>query len=224
MIWTRPSGTDGDILGTWTFQNFFASLAILTFNSDNTFSVTANCKVARASSSHWQYQGTDYYYADFEVQDQNGQYTSVTVAGNGITNQLSLTYDATNGYWSGSISLGSTLPTLPLTYTFTLDSTTVLTDDIEAFVPLATNLSPSGGQTVSATPTFSWADGGSGYVYWVWVFDSNGNTIWEVNNYLTTTSVVYAGPPLTTGLYYYQVVMVDASLNMSGATESFVVQ
>ena len=229
--WTRPSGNAGDIVGTWTWTSpFFSYLDVLTFNSDGTFSISITCKIATASS--WIYSSLGYYFAGFSVRDPNQQYTSVTVTGPGISGSLSLTYDARDGWWKESsfpsVIFGSTPPTPPLTYTFALNSTggtTYLTDDIESFVPLVTNLSPSGGQTVSAPPTFSWTGGGAGYSYLVGVYDSNGFSIWGTG-LLTTTSVVYAGPTLTSGVTYrYSVLMYDTYGNGSWVYyESFVVQ
>jgi hypothetical protein len=227
LTWTRPSGNAGDIVGTWTMSSFIY-LWVASINSDGTFTVFENFKCARAQSLHT-YFGTDIYGIWFIVDDPTLKYTSATVAGPYISGSLSLTYNSSEGYWEGSIFFGSTPPTnLPLTYTFTLNSSTgatILTDDIEAFiVPLPTNLSPSGGQTVSATPTFTWTGGGSGYIYVVDVYNSNDNKIWS-SGILTTTSVTYSGPPLTIGATYsYRVHMVDTYENLSWVSESFVVQ
>ncbi|MEK6678526.1 MAG: hypothetical protein AABY39_03820 [Nitrospirota bacterium] len=236
LTWTRPSGTDGDPVGTWT-MTIFNYLWVAKINADGTFTVSENFKCVKADSLHTQFQGTDYYSAWVSVNDPTQQFTPVTVEGQYISGSLSLTYNSSEGYWEGSIFLGPTPPTnLPLTYTFTLNSNTgtiTMTDDIEAFVvPLATNLSPSGGQTVSATPTFTWtgtgSGTGSGYTYMVSVFESNCTSpcygIWN-SNLLTTTSVGYSGPALTSsGAYFYDVLIIDAYGNASIAEESFVVQ
>lgn len=233
LTWTRPGGTAGDIVGTWTsFDSSSGNSWEITFNSDGTFSLVghiAQCTdLAQAYSQHW----NSGYYAAFYVHDPTHQYTSVMVTGPYISGSLSLTYFTySEGNWQssgGGIFLGSTPPTPLLTYNFTLVSgtgTTNLTDTIEAFVvPFATNLYPSGGQVVSSNPTFSWTGAGSGYTYMIEVRDSNGNGIWD-SSVLTTTSVVYAGPALTSGAtYYYNVLVRDTYGNWSAVQENFIVQ
>ena len=232
--WTRPSGTAGDIVGTWTMSNSSTGNSYtLTFNTGGTLSVAGyivSCtdSFVRAMSVK---EGNQYYKACLFVYDETQQYTSVTVTGPYITGSLSLPYDTANKVWGGRylgcFFLDSTTPPTPLAYAFTLNSssgTTYITDNIESFVePFATNLSPSTGQTVSAPPTFSWTGVGSGYKYAVEVF-SSGNKIWE-DWELTTTSVPYAGPPLTSGgTYNYNVYVKDTYGNISVAGTWFVVQ
>lgn len=233
MTWIRPSGTAGDILGTWTMSGTDNSYT-LTFNADGTFSLAGHIlqcndggggNSAQAYSQHW----STGYYSQFHVEDPTQQYTSVTVTGPYISGSLSLTYN--QGGWERAVNdifIGTTPPAAPLIYNFTLvssTSTTYLTDNIEAFVgPFVTNLSPSG-SGVSATPTFSWTGIGSGYTYFVELHNSNGNIIWFSGINLTTTFVAYTGPALTSGAtYYYNVMARDSYQNWSAVRESFVVQ
>lgn len=60
-----------------------------------------------------------------------------------------------------------------------------------------------GVDSVSATPTFSWASYSNADAWEVRVFDQLGNLIWEqAIGDKSTTTLVYAGPALTAGQYY----------------------
>jgi len=169
-----------------------------------------------ARSQNWSYG--QQYIVHFEVEDPNHAANSVTITGPGITDSLILDhYDPDEGSWNswqstgGSLDLGSNPPTPPLEYTFTItdsSETTVDTFTVQSFVSVyATDLSPSG--TASDPLVFSWTGVGSGYTYSVELNDAQGDRIWNAYD-LTTTSVSYDGPALTSGApYTYWVVVED---------------
>lgn len=183
-----------------------------------------------AWSQNWSYG--EQYIVHFSVEDPNHEATSVEITGPGIADSLSIDYDNNGNEWNSwhtgkSLDFGSSPPTPPLTYTFTIvdpSMTTVKTDTVESFVSVyATDLSPSGGETVSGPLVFSWTGVGAGYTYSVELNDSSGR-IWNAYE-LTTTSVIYDGPALTPGAeYYYWVVVDDEYGNSSFAEANFVYQ
>ncbi len=64
-----------------------------------------------------------------------------------------------------------------------------------------------GPEAISGTPTFVWEDDSSEDFYSVVVYDAFGNLVWEDQDVPSQSggdnvSVPYAGPPLTTGMYY----------------------
>ncbi|MDP2982045.1 MAG: T9SS type A sorting domain-containing protein [Candidatus Latescibacter sp.] len=184
---------------------------------------------AESKSHNWQYG--KHYFVDFEVGDSDHKAASVEVTGPGITGSLMLDYDNNEKRWnswykSKSLDLGSSPPTPPLTYTFTIvdpDSTTVKTDVVESFVSVyATNLSPSKGDTITGSLIFSWRGVGLGYTYSVELHDAQGNQVWDSDD-LRTTSVRYDGPALIRDAEYsYWVKVQDAYGNSSYADQSFV--
>lgn len=182
-----------------------------------------------AWSQNWSYG--EQYMVHFEVEDPDHEATSVEITGPGIIGSLSLDYDNNEKAWNSwhtdkSLDFGSSPPTPPLTYTFTIvdpSTTTVKTDKVESFVSVyATNLSPSGVVSADAPLVFSWTGVGAGYTYSVELNDAAGNWVWDAYD-LTTTSVSYDGPALTPGAEYsYWVVVEDEYGNSSFAEESFV--
>lgn len=235
--WTRPTGTAGKIVGTWTASDSETGNSwTLTFKTSGTVSVVGNivsCSSGingvKAEAQHW----PDDYYVSLRYSDKNKTATSVSVTGTGIIGSVALTYHTGMGSWgSGTpesiISFGTTYPTgLPFTYTFTITDTTGIwtADSIvscfqEQFV---TNISPTG--TVLGTPTFSWT-GISDFSprYGVQVNDCNGNWLWA-NYYISGTSIVYNGPALTSGSTYEYAVSVESSsacINPSSGGGSYV--
>ncbi|MCK4827061.1 hypothetical protein KA005_65610 [bacterium] len=172
------------------------------------------------------------YSVCFCVGDPDHEATSVEITGPGITGSLSLDYDNNENEWNlfakedKLVYFGSSPPSPPLTYTFTIvdpSTTTVKTYTVESFVSVyATDLSPSGGQIVTDPLVFSWTGVGPGYTYSVELNDVSGNRVWNADD-LTTTSVAYDGPALTCGAeYFYWVVVEDEYGNSSFADESFV--
>ena len=99
-----------------------------------------------------------------------------------------------------------------------------MTDTVESFVSVyPTNLSPSGGETITGPLVFSWTGVGPGYTYSVNLV-AEGNWVWQSDN-LTVTSARYDGPALTLGAEYsYGVTVDDGYGNKSFIEESFVYQ
>ncbi|HEC42164.1 MAG TPA: T9SS type A sorting domain-containing protein [Bacteroides sp.] len=190
-----------------------------------------------AESENW---SGEQYRVIFYVADPYYEATSVEITGPGITGSLSIDYDNNEKEWNSwhtnkDLYFGSSPPTPPLTYTFTIvdpSGTTVKTDIVESFFSVyPTNLSPSGGETITGRPFFSWTGVGPGYGYEVVLFDQDYLTegimsyVWDSDGVGENTSVSYYGPALTPGAkYYYWVETGDGYNNKSHAEESFVFQ
>ena len=158
-----------------------------------------------ASSQYWPNEsGNDKYSVYLCYTNPNPPASTVSVSGPGITGSQPLTYNTPYTLWDYSLALGTTLPTLPLTYTFTITdtSTWTTTATVSCFMQeYATNLSPTGTIT-TATPTFTWTGiSASDAQYQVQLNDSYGNRIWNSNT-SSSTSVVYNGPSLVSGNSY----------------------
>ena len=174
------------------------------------------------------YSAPPNYWLELWVWDPTHRATSATVSGPGIPANTPLTWQSWGGEWSWSANPGlpTPPPTPPMTYTFTItdaSGVTVLQDVVEGYcTQLATNLSPSGGQTVVGTPTFTWTGVSlPGATYAVEVNDASWNRVWQVYD-LTATTVPYGGPPLTAGaLYNWDVVVTDTDGNISVTSETF---
>ena len=223
MVFTRSSGTAGDIVGTWTSTESTGNSYTLTSNANGTFSlvgVIVSCggggQNPSASSQHW----SDGYSVQLGYDDSPRTATSVSVTGPGINGSKALTYNTGYGSWnswtspSTQVSFGTTFPAgLPFTYTFSITDTTTwtATSTVSCFQErFATNLSPTG--TVTGTPTFSWTGiGDSSATYGLELNDSSGNNqIWSSYN-ISGTSIVYGGPALTSGTTYSYFVSVRSS-------------
>ncbi len=159
-----------------------------------------------------------------DVEDEGHNLTSVKVTGPGLAGWTNLVFNQDQWDLGNRISFGSTHPELPLTYDFEIidsEGTHFRTEVIESFVDVfATDLSPASGEPVAGTPEFSWTGVGDGYTYGTGV---NGNGIyWNIDD-LTSTSVVYGGPPLTVGkTYNWYVDVHDVYDNLSQTGSSFV--
>ncbi|MBI4691319.1 MAG: Ig-like domain-containing protein, partial [Nitrospirae bacterium] len=188
-----------------------------------TFTTEASTLV-EAHSKYW----SDGYYVQFSYYDPGYTATSVSVTGYGITGSLTLTYNTTKGRWdsytspSNNLYLGTTYPTPPVTYTFTITDSTgtwTATDAVDCFMTeFATTLSPLGTVT-TATPTFSWtAVSQTNMEYQVQLNDSSGSRIWDSQIGVDISSTTYNGPALTSGATYYYYVVVRP---VGGDCESF---
>jgi hypothetical protein len=232
MTWTRPSGTAGDIVGTWTSTDGEGNSYTLTLNANNTVSVVGvivQCdnnnggdNNVKAEAQHW----SGGYLVSLRYIDPNRTATSVSVTGPGITGSVALTYNTHGPSWgSGTpesiISFGTTYPDgLPFTYTFTITDATgtwTATSTISCFQQqFVSNVSPTG--SVTGTPTFSWTGiDDPSPVYGVQVNDSNGTWLWDAH-FISDTSIVYNGPALTPGITYGYVVSVQSSSTCSNPT------
>ncbi len=226
--WENP--TSVTITGGSDVSGIDITLVDGTEENPNPFNEEEEKYSVRLWSSNWHYGES--YIIDFKVWDPYHEATSVEVTGYGITDTFSLVYDNNEKVWRRPndkiLDFGSSPPTPPLTYTFTIvdpSATTVKTDTVESFVSVyATNLSPSGGETITGSLVFSWTWADPGYTYWVKLHDAEGNQVWSAYD-LTEKSVVYDGPVLTSGAeYYYEVAVKDGYGNLSHAEESFVYQ
>ncbi|MDP2982044.1 MAG: hypothetical protein Q8O92_01775 [Candidatus Latescibacter sp.] len=142
---------------------------------------------AASNSQNWNWPDGKHYMVQFEVDDEDHKATSVKITGPGITGSLMLDYDNNEKRWNSwrtnkSLDFGSSPPTPPLIYTFTIvdpESTTVKTDVVESFVSVyATNLSPSKGETITGPLIFSWRGVGLDYyTYSVELHDVQGNNV-----------------------------------------------
>lgn len=176
------------------------------------------------------------YMVHFQVDDPNYTATSIGITGPGINSSLTLDYyDINEGAWMSwqstveSLDFGSTPPTPPLEYTFTIvdsSGTTIDTCTVQSFVNVsATNLSTSGAGTTANPLVFSWTGVGAGYTYSIELNDANWDRIWDSPESLTETSISYNGPDLTPNMeYHYWVIAKDQYENASFIEGSFVFQ
>lgn len=239
-VWSRSTGTAGDITGRWTVADSSTGNSYtLTFNGDLSFTLTGNIvqcvsntntttanPLARAQ--HW----PNGYFVRPSYDDANKTATAVSVSGPGINGTLSLAYSSypgsNQGVWEswtlpGSpIALGTTPLALPYTYTFAItdaSGTRTASSTVSCFQEqFATNLQPSG--VIPGSPTFSWTGlQDANATYAVELNDSNGNRVWNTAQDSATTSVVYSGPALTPGmLYSYNVLVSNSSACSSQAS------
>ncbi|MFH1958160.1 MAG: carboxypeptidase regulatory-like domain-containing protein [bacterium] len=187
---------------------------------------------AEAWSQNWQ-QGNQ-YVVHFSVSDSSHEITSVSVEGFGILSPpLNIDYDSNEGRWNSwhsgkSLDFGNTPPSPPVTYTFTIvdaSTTAIKTSTIESFIDVwATNLSPSGGQTVSESFQFSWTEPVGNYEYGVELYDGNDCRIWNLYH-ISASPVNYTGSALTPGAAYrYDLLTDDTYGSTSFVGETFVYQ
>ncbi len=158
------------------------------------------------------------YYAMISVNDPDqATYASISVASSGTPcgdtlSSTALTYNG-NGQWylpTGSVFLSdNTPPTCYPSYTFTAVKKAGGDPDIETrtitgYVQDFTVVSQPAG-TVSGTPTFSWTGitGATGYS--VQLSDSSNNQIWWTWVDAPASGIVYTGPALASGTYYYTI-------------------
>jgi PKD repeat protein len=176
------------------------------------------------------------YWVELGVDVLQNSFISVNVSGPGIAGSLELVFNADKagkGKWVSWLEpasnpwFGNLPPAPPLTYTFTLtdSSGTVYRrqEIIESFVDFfAANLSPSGGETLTGNPVFSWTGPGGGYTYNVELYDLAGTRIWRLRD-LTETSITYNGGALLSGTTYNWCIDVnDLYDNLSRSCEKFI--
>jgi len=169
------------------------------------------------------------YWMEIRVDDAGHILTAVSITGPGIDGTHYLGYNSPAGRWD-SFSTGkvaftlSPLPSPPYTYNVAItdDSGTtyhevIVYGYVEVF---ATNLSPSGGQSISENPVFTWTGVGGNYTYELHL----DSTDWHKHN-LTETSIVYDGEPLTPGtMYEWHVNVADQYDNIAYSFASFIYQ
>ncbi len=225
MTWTRSSGTANDPAGTWTSIDYLGNTytAVVTDNTGSTTSgsismTLVNITCADVESENQTAWGNDYlFWVDYR---SNPSLTSVSVAGTDITGSQSLTYNSSDDDWElpGAIDTGSTTaPTLPATYTFTLNDGTTTWVETAAITCIVATYPTGLGATSSDTPTFSWTGvSDAGAIYRVYVTDLSYNQIWESDR-MTGKSVAYNSnsnatlTSLTSGSSYYWYVEVDGT-------------
>jgi len=177
-----------------------------------------------AHSSHF----SSGYYVQLMVDDPSQTIRSVDVTGPGIIGSISLVSGiAPNQWWSQPhVNLETSPPALPLVYTFTITDDAgnrdVFKDEVLSYVNnFATNLTPSGDQTVTDKPVFTWTGINMLDVrYTVQLNDEQGNRIWS-SPPTTAISLVYDGPILVPGNYQYYVSAISQYGDESLASETF---
>jgi hypothetical protein len=237
MTFSRTGGTAGDIIGKWTgTDSSTGNTYTLTFNSDGTVTLVVNIVVNlcfETLSQHWENDGS--YRVQLSYEDPNKSATAVNVTGPGITGSKVLTFNSNRGKWDSStlpstpVIFGTSYPTPPLTYTFSVTDATgtwTATSKVSCFQELfASNLSPTG--TTSGTFTFTWTGiNDANAMYQVQLSDNNYNRIWNSQE-TSGTSMIYSGPGLTSGATYSYIVVITKSSTCNGesyAQESFIYQ
>ncbi len=213
ITFTRPSGTAGDITGTWHATDPGGTSYDLTISANNTFTIvghrTRSC-FAEARSQHW----PGAYQVSLSFRDENHEAQSVTVRGPGLPGAVSLCY--AEGRWNNwtfpcdTRPEWTTPPALPLTYVFTMTrsggATQSETAVVDCFIEeLPTDLLPNG--VYSGPLHFLWTPTGqSGIRYQVQLNDANYNRVWESDYVVDTGFVAYTGPALAAGMYHWYVV------------------
>jgi len=197
-----------------------------------------------ASSGHQMYSDSSYpYWVSLAVGDPDAAsgitVSGVNVKGPGLQAEgISLYHDNAAGRWHSwsqdefDPNLNpqwATEPMPPLDYFFTISysgpagiSPEIQTFRVNSFVnaPPQASLTPIADSIATRPLTFSWESAGEGYSYRLEVNDANYNRIWEIDD-LTGTSVVYDGPTLGGGQYYYNLITEDGFDNMSMINVSF---
>lgn len=216
---TRQSGSVGDVTGTWTFINSAGDVWEFIFNSDGTASQTADSHFL-SNSYAYSWHDSNGYEVGVWLTDQNHTATAVSVSGAGINGSLSLTYDSNRKQWKyngngGRFSLGTTHALPPLTYTFSITTTSGTSTDtagvtcfVEDFAtPLSAPIS-GGSQTYTWTKVpyaMRYAIDMGPWVQWTFGFGDNNTSLFDVS------SVLYTGPALTLGtLYNYNLEVLSA--------------
>ena len=210
FTWTRTSGTANDPAGTWTHidEQGNTYTAVITddtgVTTSGSMSMTANIVTCGYVESENQtaWGGNYTFWVSYR---NNPSLTSASVAGPYISGSQSLAYNESDEGWgmTNGIDTGSTTaPSLPVTYTFTLDNGSTTWTETATASCLTSDYPTNLNATSSLTPAFSWTGvGEAGAVYQVGVWDSGNNNIW--NSAKTTgTSVVYSGPALASGTQY----------------------
>lgn len=178
------------------------------------------------------------YWVGFQVNDAAGSIQGVTVTGPTSNNPqavFELVWNQSEGNWqswngTGDIGpqFGNQKPTLPLTYSFTINerptlqnpnpTPIVVTKTIDTFLDtvFAAPLSPAGGATVIGSPTFTWSGSiPAGLVYLVELRGDNG-FYWNSENLPgTASSFTYNGPPLVSGSYAWHIQVRDMAGNFN---------
>ena len=224
MTWTRPSGTAGDIVGTWnSTDSATGNPYTLTFNVDSTVSVTAvivRCGDSgggnppdpfTAFSSH-DFSG---YYAYVFVNDPSpALYSAVKVTGPGLPPEgVNLAYN--NGQWwlpqGTTLPLGQFLPTTYPSFHFSATKNAGGTDEMDRQITgyvsdFVTVTSPAPSATINTPPTFSWTWPGATAPDWYGINIMDNTThmpVWSNYNIPgNQTSVNYTGPALISGHQY----------------------
>jgi chitodextrinase len=220
MTWTRASGAADDITGgIWTMTNSEGDVYQLECKSDGAFKlvgsiVSGNRGNARVHTQNWGANGG--YFARPMYDDPEKTAFSVSVSGPGIVSSLTLTYDQSNGAWQSwalpdsPVSLGTTRPALPLTYTFTITDASGKRSEI-ARANCIMDVFPTGlsvTQNPGETPTaFNWIQVPySNISYHVEVHNqTQSGSIWSTQDLSLTdaSTVAYTGPVLDPGNYGY---------------------
>ena len=162
------------------------------------------------------------------VDDPNQTVRSVDVTGPGIVGSISLIPGiAPDQWWSQpNINFEMSPPALPLVYIFTITDEAgnryVFKDEVLSYVNnFATNLTPTGGQTVTDKLVLTWIGINMPDVrYMVQLNDEQGNRIWD-SPPTTATSLVYDGPALVPGNYQYYVSAISQYGDESLVSETF---
>ncbi|MDE3188074.1 MAG: putative Ig domain-containing protein, partial [Acidobacteriota bacterium] len=207
---------------------------------------------ATVTTQHYQLTSTSGtntgYSLGFDVRAGNKLPVAVTLtSGPNVINPVDIaacTYCGTPQFYY-SISVNGDRPTTSDAYAFLVtysDGTSeTLTATVSAVLDaFATNLAPQGTSSTSTTPTFTWTDpsSASSYIYQFYLWDSNGNTIWQIpgnNSKLngfdsTITSITWGTDPtgggstptvgsLTSGATYNWQISVQDSNGNSAQTQ-----
>ena len=227
ITWKRGSGAANDITGTWTAVNPSGNSFEFTFNANGTFSHIGNLITSNSGnplvSSEYRTTG---YSAHPRYDDPAQSATSVVVTGPGIASSLSLLYNASCGgsggcwdtRWLPPVKLGTTHPTPPSIYTFTIQGATTTktaTASSGCFMEsLPSNLVVSKAPT-SGNLTFTWTKAYStnpnpNLKYHVQISDSALNNVWNSPSVIDADTITYASPALTTGVLYNITLTADA--------------
>jgi len=207
---------------------------------------------AAVTTQHYQQTSTSGtntgYTLGFNVRAGNKLPVAITLtSGPNVVNPLDIAACSYCGtpQFDYYISVNSDRPTVGDAYSFQVtysDGTSeTLTATVSAVLDaFATNLAPQGTSSTSTTPTFTWTDpsSASSYIYQFYLWDSNGNTIWQIpgnNSNLngfdsTITSITWGTDPtgggstptvgsLTSGATYNWQISVQDSNGNSAQTQ-----
>lgn len=234
----------GDI--TNVHDNGANAVAISSNTTENLTLSSANSQ-ATVTTQHWQQTNTSGTSAGYSIglvvrQSIKLPVAVALVSGPSVLNPVDIGACAYCGtpQFDYYVSINGDRPTVGDTYSFQVTysdgSSETLTAKVTGVLDtFATNLSPQGTGSTSTTPTFTWTDptNATSYIYQFNLWDSNGNTIWQIpgnNSNLigfdsTITSITWGTDPtdstntpsvpsLTTGATYnWQISVQDSNGN-----------
>ena len=163
--------------------------------------------------------GQPYYAVSFGVKDPQQLIASASISASGTT--VPASFSIFDNAWHADMNFGAVQPPLNTIYTvsYTPRNGSAVTTTFQAdyfLTAFPSNVQPSAGQNVSATPVFSWTPPPTGnYQYAIFLAPAaSGAIFWSMNN--VTSPVTYTGQALVPGTLYKYWVRANDLSSVSG--------